>query len=121
VGVRLSDGSWVRRYVHRFVLELATGICPEDLDACHNDGNRLNNSIDNLRWDTRKSNFADMEAHGTKRRGSCNPRAVLTEKDVIAIRNAKEQGAVQRHLADLYRVSPMTISRIVRHQLWNHI
>ena len=33
--------------------------------VCHNDGNALNNVIENLRWDTPQSNSQDMCLHGT--------------------------------------------------------
>lgn len=48
--------------VHRLVLEAFRG--PSDLDGCHNDGNKLNNALDNLRWDTRSENNFDMVRHG---------------------------------------------------------
>lgn len=51
------------RAVHRLVLEAFSGPCPEGLEACHNDGNKLNNRLDNLRWDTHRSNCIDRELH----------------------------------------------------------
>lgn len=51
--------------VHRLVLTAFVGPCPEGMEACHNDGDKLNNRLDNLRWDTRDANRADSYAHGT--------------------------------------------------------
>ena len=45
--------------VHRLVLSAFVGPCPEGMEACHWDGNRMNNHIDNLRWDTHKANCGD--------------------------------------------------------------
>src|SRR5512139_282070 len=53
------------RYVHRLVLEAFIGQCPSGMEACHNDGNRGNNALSNLRWDTRSSNGHDAVGHGT--------------------------------------------------------
>lgn len=51
--------------VHRLVLETFVGPCPEGMEACHNDGNRNNNSLENLRWDTHSANLMDRREHGT--------------------------------------------------------
>jgi hypothetical protein len=52
------------RSVHLLVLEAFIGPCPPGLEACHWDGDATNNHLDNLRWDTRAANTADMMRHG---------------------------------------------------------
>ena len=52
-------------YVHTLVLEHFVCPRPEGMEACHNDGNGMNNHIDNLRWDTHKNNMQDQLRHGT--------------------------------------------------------
>lgn len=53
--------------VHRLVaFAFLSGASP-DLDACHNDGNRLHTNASNLRWDTRSENMRDTVRHGTQR------------------------------------------------------
>lgn len=51
--------------VHRLVLETFVGDCPEGMDARHLVNDKLNNSIDNLKWGTRQEQIADMKAAGT--------------------------------------------------------
>lgn len=51
--------------VHRLVLETFVGPCPDKHEGCHNDGNRTNNALSNLRWDTRSANMRDAVKHGT--------------------------------------------------------
>lgn len=53
------------KYIHRLVLEAFVAPCPDGMEACHNDGDRTNNHISNLRWDTRLGNCQDIIAHGT--------------------------------------------------------
>jgi hypothetical protein len=68
-------------YVHHLVLETFVGPRPDGLEACHNDGNHGNNRLDNLRWDTRSSNFHDQVKHGVHvqaRKTHC-PRGHLLE------------------------------------------
>lgn len=52
--------------VHRLVLEAFVGPCPDGMEACHGNGVRDDNRLENLRWDTRKANVADMLNHGTQ-------------------------------------------------------
>lgn len=54
-----------KRLVHRLVLESFVGPCPDGMECCHNDGDRTNNRVDNLRWDTRYGNCQDIRAAGT--------------------------------------------------------
>lgn len=64
--VRLSrEGKSKIHKVHRLVLAAFVGPCPPGMEGCHNDGDRMNANLDNLRWDTRVGNFADKELHGT--------------------------------------------------------
>lgn len=52
--------------IHRLVLAAFVGAPPEGLIGCHNDGNKLNNHVSNLRWDTYSSNMLDAVKHGTR-------------------------------------------------------
>ncbi len=53
------------RTVAPMVLEAFIGPRPSPItDCCHWDGNPANNVVDNLRWDTKKANQADMRRHG---------------------------------------------------------
>jgi hypothetical protein len=64
----LVDASTRRKHyalIHRLVLEAFIGSCPPGLECCHNDGDRSNAALDNLRWDTRSSNTLDAVAQRT--------------------------------------------------------
>lgn len=50
--------------VHRMVLEAFIGPAPDGMEACHNDGNGLNNMLANLRWGSRQSNAHDRIRDG---------------------------------------------------------
>ena len=50
--------------VHRLVLEAFVGPCPDGMEALHIDGNKLDNSVENLRWGTHSENMLDKVAHG---------------------------------------------------------
>lgn len=48
--------------VHRLVLLAFEGPCPKGMEACHYNGNRQDNRIDNLRWATHRHNLRDFTA-----------------------------------------------------------
>lgn len=59
------DGRAKTARVARLVLEAFVGPRPDKYDACHNDGDVLNNQVDNLRWATRSANMLDAVEHST--------------------------------------------------------
>ena len=65
----IEDKKNINRRVCNLVLESFVSPRPFGLICCHNDGNPLNNNINNLRWDTPKNNSADSMMHGTIARG----------------------------------------------------
>lgn len=59
------DGTSRRRTVHSLVAEAFIGPRPEGMEVCHNDGNRQNPRLENLRYDTSSNNHKDRVIHGT--------------------------------------------------------
>lgn len=103
------------RMVHRLVLETFTGPCPEGMQGCHNDGDRINNKLSNLRWDTAKGNHADKRIHGTQAEGELNYQAKFTAAEIasirLAFRNDPEFSAAKT--AKKYGANRETIYRII--------
>ena len=108
---------------HRVVLETFVGKPPPGMNACHNDGNKLNNRLDNLRWDTQANNLLDKIKHGTSQHGSRNHMAILSEADVIVIKDRlrSEPRGIGRKLAKEYGVTVSAISAINVGRLWAHL
>lgn len=56
------------RNVHSLVAEAFIGPRPEDMDVCHENGDKTDNRVENLRYDTRNGNMRDQvrlgEHHG---------------------------------------------------------
>jgi hypothetical protein len=117
-----KNGRAKSHFVHRLVLEVFVGSCPEGMECCHKDGNMYNNELSNLRWDTRKNNHADNVVNGTRLHGSKNPRAKLTELKVKKILKLWATGDyTQQELADMNEVCQGAISSIVRREKWRHV
>lgn len=67
VNLTRSNGTQTRIDVHTIVAMAFLGDKPEGLEICHNDGNKQNNRVSNLRYDTHRSNELDAIKHGSKK------------------------------------------------------
>lgn len=121
VSLRVGNDLIERPKVSRVILEAFKGY-PEDptLMCCHNNGNRLDDRICNLRWDTSKNNVDDMRKHGTMLVGSKHPNAKLTEEDVIQIKTTLLE-YTSPVVAKMFNVSPRLIRFIRQGKQWRHI
>lgn len=100
---------------HRVALELAVGILPADMEACHRCDNPPCVNPAHLFAGTARDNAADMIAKRRDLRGERSPYAKLTFADATAIREAYARGGVsQQAIADRYDVKQPAISRIIR-------
>ena len=83
---------------------------PKGYVICHNDGNMLNNNIENLRYDKIRENSIDMYRHGYK-----VTIGKLSIEDVVRIRELYKTGKyLQKELAKMYGVNPSNISRAIK-------
>ena len=55
-------------FIHTLVLEAFVSLRPIGMVACHNNGNPIDNRVENLRWDTQANNNKDKILHGTSTR-----------------------------------------------------
>lgn len=92
VCIRYKNGKPRNIKVHVLVLRAFIGPCPPGMECCHEDGDRTNNRLENLRWDTDKANMADRTRHGRHAKGTESVRSVLSEDDVREIRQKLAKG-----------------------------
>jgi len=118
VNLSLNDKKVKKYKIHVLVLEAF--ICKRPgpthlIHACHNDGNRTNNHLHNLRWDSPRNNQLDLIKHNPKRHK-------LKESDILKIRKlSKEEGLSASQISRNYGVSSSHIRCILRKDRWNHI
>lgn len=108
------------RYVHRLVLEAFVGLCPDGMEGCHNLGDRKDNRLSNLRYDTPTENQRDRTAHGKDQLGERNTQAKLTAAEVRQIRGLATVASCGS-LAERFGVRASHIARIVRRERWRHV
>lgn len=107
-----------QKSIHALVLEAFVGPKPDGMEACHNNGVRHDNRVENLRWDTRKGNHADRVLHGTHMRGEESGTAKLTASIVLAMRRGEIRPAA---VARLFGVNLDTASRAKNRVTWRHL
>lgn len=119
-GVALCSNAKAKtKYIHHLVYFTFFESIPKGMEVCHNDGNKENNNIGNLRLDTRKGNEKDKIAHGTITYGERNGCHKIKEKEVIDIRERYAAGGItMTKLAEEYDVQVSQISRIINRKRW---
>lgn len=116
-----KEGTVRPHNVHRLVLEIFRGPCPDGAEGRHLDGDPINNRLENLSWGTHTENIRDSIRHGTRPRGEVVASSKLTEDDVRLIRARLEEGVPQRKIAEEFGVAQTLISRIARRGIWGHV
>lgn len=117
-----ADGSKKNKPVHRLVA--ATFIRRKDEAATqvnHIDGNKTNNSRENLEWVTASENIIHSVGIGKRAIGEGHHSAKLTESDVVEIRKRLKAGDRQKDIARDFGVSTCPISQIKRGIIWKHV
>lgn len=121
--VNLSvNGRMVNRKIHRLVAKYFVPNPENKPQVNHKDGDKGNNNYSNLQWVTNKENMAHAYATGIRNNiGENNGKAILTEEDVIEIRQLLDQGVYQKDIAEMFGVKQITISNINTGKNWSHI
>lgn len=105
--------------VHRLVMCSFTGLEPL-LEVNHKDGNKSNNRHTNLEWVTHRENIDHAHRENlVDTRGEKNFKHKLLEEDVRVILLPFVESNVQ--LAEIFDVSPATITHIKLGQTWRHL
>ncbi|MHC4489947.1 MAG: NUMOD4 domain-containing protein [Planctomycetota bacterium] len=109
--------------IHRLVLSAFIGRCPENHEACHRNGAKQDNRLENLYWGTRLDNEKDMKRLGEKTtvRGEQQGQSKLTAIQIQKIRQLAKSGIAQSKIADRFGVTQQHISKIVTRKQWRHI
>lgn len=114
-----KSGRWTVS-LHRIVLSTFSPVENMDfLQVNHIDGNKKNNSLDNLEWVSCKENIKHACQNGL--RATVNGAAKLTAEEVHSICKQLEKGASNIDLGKQYNVHPDTIGRIRRRVSWKEI
>lgn len=108
------------QFIHRLVAEKYIPNPENKPQVNHKDGNKRNNSVENLEWVDNKTNREHAVKNKLHRYGENSPSAKLKEKDVIEIRKLCKQYS-NKEVAQMFNVSPSTISGIKNMRTWKTV
>lgn len=107
------------RPAHRVAFELFVGPIPDGMQVLHSCDNPKCVNPRHLRAGTQSDNVKEAFDKGrVTNEGVNHSQHILTEKDVVAIRNSEEPQTV---LADRYGVARTTISSVQIGKSWRHV
>lgn len=109
--------------VHRFVWECHRGEIPDGLVINHKDGDKTNNSIDNLEVVTHRVNIihAWEQLGRVSVKGEDKPQAKITEDQAKDIIELCRQGVSNKIIGAKFNLSPNYISLIRHKRRWKHL
>lgn len=131
--VNLSiEGKHTTKTVHFLVANAFLGDIPSYLNINHKNGNKQDNSIDNLEYITITENnrhafniglipTKDRHYSVKSKREHFHHLSKLTKQDILNIRHLASKGVSQRQLAKEYQVNKNAISQIIHRKSWKNI
>lgn len=108
--------------VHALVAQAFIGDRPKGFQVNHLDGNKLNNSFDNLEYCSPKENTRHAHATGLcdSKIGDNHHAAILRSVDIPVILDRLRRGDTCQKVADDYGVARYSITAISKGKLWKH-
>jgi hypothetical protein len=110
---------------HRVAYELAKGPIPAGLSVCHSCDNPACINPNHLFVGTHRDNMLDKERKGRANhvgaRGVRNANSILTEKDVIAMRQAYVRGVRAADIAARFGMARSAVNDVVNGRSWQHL
>lgn len=121
VSARKPGRPWpLKLRVHVAVLLAWAGPCPPGHEGRHENGDHLDNRIENLSWATHVVNMGDKWAHGTMPLGSAVHNSKLTDEQVREIRRL--WGTVRSvAIAERFGIHPASVWKIATRRRWGHL
>ena len=113
-----KPGTRKQIFLHKVIIEAFYGQRPQKMTVCHNDGNKLNCQLNNLRWAAQIENIADKKIHGTWQFGERIGNSRFTDQQIIEIR---QKSLSPSEIVRRYGGSKTNAKRIASGKTWRHI
>lgn len=118
------NGKTKHKTVHRIVAEAFIPNPYGKKQVNHKDGNKVNNKVTNLEWNTQSENMKHANTKGLTRdrKGDNSFYHKVTSKDVLKIREMYASGSyLMREIGEEFNLSRHAIGDIISGKTWKHI
>ena len=111
------------QYAHRLVAKYFLSNPDEKTEVNHIDGNKANNHVSNLEWNTKSENMQHAVLNNLCKIGEESRSAKLSEKTVLAIRRLFRinPNFNKSKIAKKLNVRDTTIHKIIKNERWKHL
>jgi len=124
-----KDGKDRDLIVHRLVWTAFCGEVPDGLEINHKNGQKDDNTLENLEVVTKSENMIHAyevlgwrpSPHRNFARGSRTGNAKLTEAEIPEILRLHRSGLKNTEIAQMFNVSAVLIGLVVRRKAWRHV
>jgi hypothetical protein len=117
-----ANGGRTDLLIHRAVLFAFVGPPKESQECRHLNGDKSDNRLENLEWNTSRKNWKDTVKHGNALLGEDRYNSKLTSKDVYQIRQRRaKKSEPYKQIAKDYPVSFHAIRLACIGRNWKHV
>jgi len=118
-----KDKNRCNKKVHRLVAEAFINNPSKKPQTNHKNGVKSDNRVENLEWCTRLENMKHASKNNLVHPGERTHTAKLNEHQVKRIRLMKEitSGLTQQRIAEMFKVTPQNVYKILNGGSWKHI
>jgi hypothetical protein len=115
IGFVLNSGKLKKFLQHRIFMMCFTPNPENKEQVNHIDGNKINNLLSNLEWNTRSENIRHADRTGLRimPSGENHGRAKLKDSEIPLIFDMRKTGLTQKEIGEYFGVGQMQISRIL--------
>lgn len=117
-----KNGNIKRVKIHRLVLLAFIQNHENKLEVNHIDGNKKNNNVSNLEWNTASENKKHALLTGLRimPNGGIHHNSKLNENDVLKIREMGKN-TIHKIISEKFNVSKSVVTNIINRKSWKHI
>lgn len=112
------SGKQTQKYIHRLVAECY--LLNKSTQVNHKDGNKKNNSVENLEWCTNSENQIHAHKNGLKKNGNNLWNGKFEKNQINQMKEFRNSGMFYYEIAKLFQTTKGTVHAIVNNKRYKY-